>query len=843
MSEKILKIFLFFVTIMLIIPISSGNLLISGEKGDGIRAPVNPEFLSYLEKIYPERINPEDEHSLGYIPSPVDLSHNRGLYITNLTALHQAGVATSQRLESLQQGTLVGISGSFPSGVSASFGNDSDLTLSAMKSAGERAPINSEFLQYFEKIRSGETESGDDHALGYIPSPVDLSHNKGKRITSVDIRKGAGSRLDSLPTSYLVTASASPASGITSSGGQGLDLRTTSKVSSVKNQEQCGSCWAFSTYASMESVLLPGESWDFSENNMKNTHGYDFSPCKGGNSIMSTAYLTRWDGPVTESVDPYGSYSSSSPNNVQEVKHVQEVWFLPSRSDPLDNENIKRALMEKGAVYSTIYWKESYYSGYYGTYYYGGSSFPNHAVTIIGWDDSYERTNFERLPSGNGAFIVKNSWGPEWGDDGYFYVSYYDTRIGMDNAVFMAEDPENFQNIYQYDPLGWVVSYGTGSDTAYFANIFTSSGTEYLSAVSFYTAVPDAPYQVSVYLDTHQDPVSGSSATTLSGTIPQPGYHTIRLTDPVRLKAGQRFSVVVKLTTPGYNYPVAMEYPYSGFSSRASAQPGESYVSSNGNTWTDITRTYDDTNVCLKAFTTGTGVIQTVIPTPTPTYTPTPTPTPSVTPTPSPTPAQDTISPAISLTSPRTYTTATQGSDMTIQWSASDNAGIDRVFIEYSTNGKKTWIMVADNLQKSGSYVWNIPPTAPSGIAYVKATAIDTSGNAGSVIKSIIIRTHLTTRNTYSSALAKMQSESSANESAESDGIHNNGNENSPAARILTLPGAPAVMSQWAVTADSIEGKPVGSGSTLITPDENSPAARILTLPGAPAVMSQWKEE
>ena len=91
--------------------------------------------------------------------------------------------------------------------------------------------------------------------------------------------------------------------------------------------------------------------------------------------------------------------------------------------------------------------------------------------------------------------------------------------------------------------------------------------------------------------------------TTTSGTIAVPGYHTISLNNEVPLQSGERFSVVVKITTPGYQYPVSIESPQPGFSSGATASPGESYASPDGSYWEDITDPYPGTNVCIKAFT------------------------------------------------------------------------------------------------------------------------------------------------------------------------------------------------------------------------------------------------
>lgn len=710
----------------------------------------------------------------------------------------------------------------------------SPVSYSAPKGAGGRAPVCCDFLSYLEKMQSDEIECDGDHALGYIPSPVDLSHNTGKEISVFNMQMGGSGKSYDLPKTYQVSAIASEKSDSVVSAGNGLDLRVLQKVSDVENQERCGSCWAFCTYSSLESTLLPEESWDFSENNMKNRHGYDFAPCMGGNSLMATAYLSRWDGPVTESADPYNSVSSSSPANLEEVKHVQDVWFIPSRSGPLDNENIKMALMEEGALYSTLYWSDDFFSTHRNSYYYGGSASGNHAITIVGWDDSYDRTNFERLPAGNGAFIVKNSWGKAWGDEGYFYVSYYDTRIGRDNALFMAETTDNYESIYQYDPLGWVVSYGSGSDTEYFANIFTSAGSEDLQAVSFYTAVPDASYQVRVYLDCSHNPTSGRQAGSVSGTIPIPGYHTIKLDTPIRLAQGQEFAVAVKITTPGYQYPVAMEYPYSGYTSGATAQPGDSYVSSDGTRWTDITTIYPNSNVCLKAFTNDAAVV----PTPTPTRTPTTVPT--RTPTPAPPTVTDVTPPSVSLDSPGSYSTVTPGSAVKIQWSSSDNTAVAGVSVEYSTDGKYIWNPIGKDLEESGSIDWMVPQDARPGVAYIRVTAVDTSENSACEVRSVIIRTGSAYIPSSGTGIGDADLFSAIR--GDSNSSTNTSTRDSVLERLQRLPGAESIIANRSVDTN----EPRLSDYSRIIPGIGKDTYHVPQVTGSripSSILSQWKKE
>jgi hypothetical protein len=373
---------------------------------------------------------------------------------------------------------------------------------------------------------------------------------------------------------------------------------------------------------SLESNLLAAEAWDFSENNLKNKSGFDLGPCDGGNGDMSTAYLTRWDaagyqaGPVLETDDPYSPNPPyTSPTGLPEQKHVQEVLIIPPRANSLDNDNIKQALMDYGGVFTSYYSSGTYSNkscpiGTCTTYYYSGGSRSDHAVTIVGWNDNFPASSFSPVPPGPGAFIIKNSWGTGWGvNGGYFYTSYYDSHLGYDGSyVFNGAEPvDNYSRVYQYDPLGVTSGIGYGSNTAWFANIFTAEASELVAAVSFYTASVGSSHEIYLYTDASSGPRSGSLAASTTASLAIPGYHTVMLPSSPSITTGQKFSVVVKLTTPGYNYPISVEYPYPGYSSAATAGAGQSYISSNGFGWTDVTALpytgYSNANVCLKAFT------------------------------------------------------------------------------------------------------------------------------------------------------------------------------------------------------------------------------------------------
>ena len=384
------------------------------------------------------------------------------------------------------------------------------------------------------------------------------------------------------------------------------DLRSEDKVTSVKNQDSLGTCWSFATYGSLESNLLPNETTDFSENNLINNHGFDWTQNEGGNHNMSSAYLTRWSGPMDEKDDPYTGKVHPSPSNIFPIKHVQEIRLLPQRQNANDNDNIKYALINHGAIFAYMFWDDNYYNSNSTAYYYdiAGTNI-NHAITIVGWDNSYSSANFTIPPPGNGAFIIKNSWGTNWGESGYFYISYYDQCLDASSVYTIAEEVNNFKDIYQYDLLGFLAGIGyTDSRSIWMANIFTATSNNPIAAVSFYTLFPSTECTIEIYTDSLTSPISGNLSTSKSFTSNIIGYQTVHLDNPIPITIGTKFSITVNLTVPqGSTSSVAVEEKIDGYSNAVSINPGESFVSTDKSSWVDLSDFPPYGNICLKAFT------------------------------------------------------------------------------------------------------------------------------------------------------------------------------------------------------------------------------------------------
>ena len=274
-----------------------------------------------------------------------------------------------------------------------------------------------------------------------------------------------------------------------------------------------------------------------------------------------------------------------------------------------NQQDIKAAVRAYGSVQTSLYmdmqtdYTSVYFNNIHASYCYPEKANPNHDILIIGWDDNYPASRFNYNVSQNGAYICQNSWGTSFGDNGIFYVSYEDPNIGeYATAYARVESPDNYDSIYQSDLLGWVGQLGYGKESCYFANVYECRGEEQLEAVGFYAVGENTEYEIYVVDEFHSELSLISFSPEKKGKFQHAGYYTVDLDTPIPLEKGQNFAVIVKIKTPGEDYPVATEYCADEYTETVDLSDGEGYISYRGYQWSR-TETEYDCNICLKAYT------------------------------------------------------------------------------------------------------------------------------------------------------------------------------------------------------------------------------------------------
>ena len=364
---------------------------------------------------------------------------------------------------------------------------------------------------------------------------------------------------------------------------ESYDLRDKGILTPVKNQKQTGTCWIHGGLAAGETSLIlkgiadtslnlseahvawfthcyltqdkndvfyqEGESFGYVGTDRENKEdGYD----EGGNYHDLYSTLGRWTGAV---IQPAGEEIWNYPQFSESQRYDMDYTFV--NSDLIDADahtTIKERIMTTGPLCFSYLTKgdngEDYYNeNYYAHYAYNADS-TNHLVTIVGWDDNFSKSKFLKQPAGNGAWICRNSWGDDWGDEGYFYLSYYDSSFRNVFSMDMVSG-DKYDNNYQCKANDDRV-FTSGSNGFSVANIYTAESFETMKAIGIRTYLTNEPYTIRVYLNSNTgSPMSGQLVHTQSGSIEYAGYHTIDLTTGIPLAPGQKFSVIVSNPTAG----------------------------------------------------------------------------------------------------------------------------------------------------------------------------------------------------------------------------------------------------------------------------------------------------
>ena len=244
---------------------------------------------------------------------------------------------------------------------------------------------------------------------------------------------------------------------------------------------------------------------------------------------------------------------------------------------------------------------------------------PDHAVTVVGYDDDYPKENFtnknysgeieeDSIPPENGALIIKNSWGLTTFDgdidDGFLYISYYDRSL-MDPLSYVFDSEKNnsrpARNIDQYD-LMMTIWYGcTEHDTeTKTANVFDAEDDESLYQIAYATGSEKTEVTYEIYKDIKDDdPSSGTLLETGVHRHTFEGFYQIDLKKEYTLKKGEKYAVVLTMKhisddrDPVYTevFPYSTEF-FEGMSVTGIINQGESYLYSDGK-WSDLSAMKD----------------------------------------------------------------------------------------------------------------------------------------------------------------------------------------------------------------------------------------------------------
>ena len=365
-------------------------------------------------------------------------------------------------------------------------------------------------------------------------------------------------------------------------------------VSSIKNQGAAGACWCFSTLAALETALLKATGVEYSlstQNTQKMLLIYskygNHQMVEAGQTDIALQYVLSWFGVFPEEYDTFDMYGKitrfiQTPENI----HIQDAVLLhPEKSDIND---YKETILKYGSVTTDILIDNSapYFNNITNALYYNKIEEelePNHAVAIVGWDDNYPADNFLITPHGNGAWIIKNSYGNESYDNGYIYVSYYDTMVIKKSigVAFVVENTENYTKNYQTD-MGGEVFYKTDYDNYSYKNSFKSQGNDLISAVGTYFYNASQEYSLEIY-------VNNVLKLTQNGTSPFSGFHTIRLTKEILVKTDDNFTVIMTTSSMPILNVSRIHFPQN-----------TSFVNV-GDGWRDVT--LDNMTVVLKVYT------------------------------------------------------------------------------------------------------------------------------------------------------------------------------------------------------------------------------------------------
>ena len=492
----------------------------------------------------------------------------------------------------------------------ASAGNS--LTDQDIQNAKEREEADSALYSSLESIEATKPTTAEVESVTVLLLPESVSIGQGdseffydnKEFTEVVPVDSVTFSAEELPSKY-----------------DSRDVDGNCYVTKVEDQGYTSLCWSYAAIGAVESDVLrhnPDVSYkdlDLSEKHLayynmhKNPGSYqglidddyrelvnadneegawifDYDTgymAMGGVADYCISLLTAWKGPVNDEGDNaytglYGekymfTENSDKPADAYTSEyHVQDVIQLPS---VLENRKmIKQMVMEHGAVTAGIKAENRYWSGnktnLYASYN-GEPEIADHEIIIVGWDDEYPATNFKTRPTGDGAWICRNSWGDSVGKEGFFYLSYFDQTFGINNVAAYSSAARGtdkyYDNNYQTagfltyvisaieDEENYVTAYSESKNP--YGILYTAASEENLKAIGLMALDCYQQYELEVYVNPEHEenvvslsklrkPAASFKASSISG-----GFHTFELPQELQLAAGDEFFILVNPVSAG----------------------------------------------------------------------------------------------------------------------------------------------------------------------------------------------------------------------------------------------------------------------------------------------------
>lgn len=371
------------------------------------------------------------------------------------------------------------------------------------------------------------------------------------------------------------------------------DPRTIGLTSAIEDQGQTNTCWAFASIAAIEGNIIKKRYENSTLNLSENHLAYFFynranDPLgytkgdknqnlelnwyqRGGNLYGTALHLSTWAGVVKQTTSENYANGEYMPTALSGGCYNRDYVVEDAIFYNYSVNNVKKAITQYGAVASGIGMFSNFISANTEAYYCPYAQ-ANHAVAIVGWDDTYAVSNFNSnyRPSSPGAWIVKNSYGTSMHDGGYMYVSYEDASLCEIVAFDVEKASVGSDNNYQHDGTGYP-SYVAFPSGLTYANVYTAKGAksgynETLDAVGVCMYNMNTNYTLKIYtgVTSKSNPTKGKCVLTQKGTLANAGYNRIDLKKAVTLTAGEKYSVVLKLSAAaGGGVGVGVEQEYA----------------------------------------------------------------------------------------------------------------------------------------------------------------------------------------------------------------------------------------------------------------------------------------